>query len=153
MGVLLRPARDEDADAYVRLWTDPEVRRFLGGPLEPARVAARLRGLAGCPGVLTAEVGGIVVGTVSVEPDSRFAAPEISYAFLPEHGGRGHARAAVGAVLRRWPAAVAVTQVANIRSQRLLTALGMAEVARFAEFGAVQALHRVVTGARGCACR
>lgn len=104
--------------------------------------------------VLTEVAGsaGVVVGVVSVEPRSRFdGRPEVSYSFLPEHWGRGYAREAVGAVVK-WAleavasdsaSLIAVTQEANVRSCRLLEALGMHRIDTFEEFGAVQVMYAV----------
>lgn len=39
--VVVRPPDRGDEDAIVELFTDPEVRRFLGGPVEPEVAHAR----------------------------------------------------------------------------------------------------------------
>ena len=138
--LLLRPAEAGDVHAFTRLWTDPEVRRFLGGPVAPSSSSpSTRRRFAGRPYVfsVTTRDEAVVVGSVSVEADSRFDGRRaVSYAFLPEYWGRGYGCEAVAAVVG-WaleaipshdPSAVAVTQEANVRSRRLLESIGMRPV-------------------------
>ncbi|MEV4614277.1 GNAT family N-acetyltransferase [Kitasatospora sp. NPDC049258] len=88
------------------------------------------------------------VGRVTLDPDHRVPdRAEVSYEFLPAHGGRGLALEAIGAVLG-WAALVvpgqllvAVTQAANTRSRRLLENLGLAVTDRFVEYGQEQLLY------------
>ncbi|MEJ8649355.1 GNAT family N-acetyltransferase [Streptomyces sp. MS1.AVA.3] len=150
--LLLRPAEAGDVHAFTRLWTDPEVRRFLGGPVDEQKVALYQQHFAGRPQVfsVTTRDDAVVVGSVSVEADSRCAGRrEVSYAFLPEHWGRGYGCEAV-AVVVGWaleaipsddPSVIAVTQEANVRSRRLLESVGMQPVDSFVEFDAPQVMY------------
>ncbi|MGW7248644.1 GNAT family N-acetyltransferase, partial [Streptomyces decoyicus] len=150
--LLLRPAEAGDVHAFTRLWTDPEVRRFLGGPVAEQQLALYQQHFAGRPYVfsVTTRDEAVVVGSVSVEADSRFdGRREVSYAFLPEYWGRGYGCEAV-AVVVGWaleaipshdPSAVAVTQEANVRSRRLLESIGMQPVDSFVEFDAPQVMY------------
>ncbi|WP_245171779.1 GNAT family N-acetyltransferase [Streptomyces decoyicus] len=147
--LLLRPAEAGDVHAFTRPWTDPEVRRFLGGPVAGQKLALYQQHFAGRPQVfsVTTRDDGVVVGSVSVEADSRCdGRREVSYAFLPEHWGRGYGSEAV-AVVVGWaleavpspdPSVIAATQEANVRSRRLLESLGMQPVDSFVEFDAPQ---------------
>ncbi|WP_435971828.1 GNAT family N-acetyltransferase [Streptomyces sp. Qhu_M48] len=146
--LLLRPVRAGDLPAMTRLWTEPEVRRHLGGPVTEPVILIRRRRIVGAPGfraVVRAE-DDLVLGLVSVEPGAREGETEVSYQFLPEHWGNGYAREAVAAVLdvtlRDTPSVVAVTQRANRRSRRLLEAVGMTHAASFVEYDAHQVLYR-----------
>lgn len=155
--LLLRPAEPGDLAHYTRLWTDPEVRRFLGGPVAGAELALYGRYFTARPyvfSVLTRQ-DPVLVGMVSVEADSRFGGRrEVSYSFLPEHWGRGYAREAVrAAVVWAWeavpsrePSVVAVTQEANTRSRRLLESLGMRLADAFTEWDAPQVMYAVEPG-------
>ncbi|MFF8840747.1 GNAT family N-acetyltransferase [Streptomyces sp. NPDC015130] len=150
--LLLRPVRRGDLAAVTRLWTDPEVRHHLGGPVtEPViRIRqSRIVGAPGCHAVVRAE-DGVVLGLVTVEPGARNGETEVSYQFLPEHWGNGYAREAVGAVVGRVledaPSVVALTQEANHRSRRLLEALGLEHVESFVEWDAHQVLYRLRRG-------
>ncbi|MFB7938548.1 GNAT family N-acetyltransferase [Streptomyces sp. NPDC056049] len=146
--LVLRPVRTADLPAVTRLWTDPEVRRHLGGPVIPSVVALRRRRIVGAPGrhaVVRAE-DGVLLGLVTVEPAGHGGETEVSYQFLPEHWGSGYAREAVAAVVARVletaPSVVAVTQEANHRSRRLLEAVGLEHADSFVEWDAHQVLYR-----------
>lgn len=153
--LVLRPAEAADAPAFTRLWTDAEVRRYLGGPVAQDRLGAYRRHFAGRPGlfaVAARDPEAAVLGSVTIDTVSRFAGRrEVSYSFLPEHWGHGYAREAVAAAID-WafehvpsddPSVVAVTQEANLRSRRLLEALGMRLVETFVEWDAPQVLYTV----------
>ncbi|MEU4271714.1 GNAT family N-acetyltransferase [Streptomyces sp. NPDC026092] len=146
--LLLRPVRAADLPAVTRLWTDPEVRHHLGGPVSEQVVRIRQRRVVGAPGVhaVVRVADGVLLGIVTVEPGARDGETEVSYQFLPEHWGHGYAREAVAAVLdatlRDTPSVVALTQEANHRSRRLLEAVGMTHVSSFVEHEAHQVLYR-----------
>ncbi|BAU81121.1 GCN5-related N-acetyltransferase [Streptomyces laurentii] len=146
--LVLRPVRTRDVPAVTRLWTDPEVRRHLGGPVADAVVRIRQRRIVGASQCRAVERtrDGAVIGLVTVEPDGRGGETEVSYQFLPEYWGQGYAREAVAAAVARAledvPSVVAVTQEANVRSRRLLEAVGMAHAESFVEWDAHQVLYR-----------
>lgn len=145
--LLLRPAIRDDLEALVRLESDPDVRRFLGGPSDEATIAAlRYSSFPVQWGSYVAvdRVHDSVLGVVLLERGR--GELEVSYLFLPEHGGLGFAAEAVGALLD-WAAAncaetevIAVTQAANEPSLRLLARLGFQERERVQEFGAEQVI-------------
>ncbi|MFE0650406.1 GNAT family N-acetyltransferase [Streptomyces sp. NPDC059534] len=146
--LVLRPVRSGDVPAVTRLWTDPDVRRHLGGPVIESVVRIRQRRIVGAPGfhaVVRAE-DGVVLGLVTVDDGGRGGETEVSYQFLPEHWGRGYAREAVGAAVARAlvtaPSVVAVTQEANHRSRRLLEAVGLEHAESFVEWDAHQVMYR-----------
>ncbi|WP_318212765.1 GNAT family N-acetyltransferase [Streptomyces sp. SJL17-1] len=144
----LRPVRAADVPAITRLWTDPEVRRHLGGPVTEQVVRIRQRRVVGAPGVyaVVRAVDEVLLGLVTVEPGAREGETEVSYQFLPEHWGHGYAREAVAVVVEATlldtPTVVALTQEANRRSRRLLEAVGMTHVSSFVEYDAHQVLYR-----------
>lgn len=152
--LVLRPVEAADIPAISRLWTDSQVRWYLGGPVAADEVARRERGYVGAPGTfaVVSRVDGTVLGLVTMTPDSaRDGQAEVSYLFLPEHWGHGYAREAVSAVVS-WalqaispppPVVVAVTQEANDRSRRLLESIGMIHVVSFVEFDAPQVMYSV----------
>src|SRR5215472_8859457 len=78
----LRMVADDDASFLVRLWTDPEVRRYLGGTRQ-VRQAARHRVAA--RGLFMVTTGRSRLGTVRLHPYARTGETEVSYSFLPEH--------------------------------------------------------------------
>ncbi|MFJ3767209.1 GNAT family N-acetyltransferase [Streptomyces sp. NPDC090082] len=147
--LVLRAVRSADLPAVTRLWTDPEVRRHLGGPVIDSVVRIRQRRIVGAPGfhaVVRAE-DGVLLGLVTVEAAGRGGETEVSYQFLPEHWGHGYAREAVAAAVARAletaPSVVAVTQEANHRSRRLLEAVGLEHAESFVEWDARQVLYRL----------
>ncbi|HEY9373215.1 GNAT family N-acetyltransferase [Streptomyces sp.] len=146
--LVLRPVERGDVPAVTRLWTDPEVRRHLGGPVAQSVVRIRQGRCVGARGVFAVARAddGVLAGLVTMGWDARRAETEVSYQFLPEHWGHGYAREAV-TVAVDWargtsPTVIAVTQEANTRSRRLLEAIGMAHVESFVEWDAHQVLYR-----------
>ncbi|MGV9267427.1 GNAT family N-acetyltransferase [Kitasatospora sp. NPDC003701] len=141
----LRPVEAGDHALLRALWSDPDVRCYLGGPVDPERVAQRLAEAPGWPGHFTVTLDGAPIGRVTVDQDRRAAGrTEVSYEFLPSAGGCGLAAEAVAEVLRWVRAAepereiVAVTQAANNRSRRLLERLGLSVTGHLVEYGAEQ---------------
>ncbi|MFG2111706.1 GNAT family N-acetyltransferase [Streptomyces sp. NPDC048718] len=153
--LVLRPVRTRDLPAVTRLWTDPEVRRHLGGPVTDTVVRIRQRRIVGAPGRLAVErtLDGAVLGLVTVDQDGRGGETEVSYQFLPEYWGQGYAReavaAAVASALEDVPSVVAVTQEANTRSRRLLETVGMVHAESFVEWDAHQVLYRRSSPGKG----
>ncbi|QGN46779.1 GNAT family N-acetyltransferase [Micromonospora sp. WMMC415] len=146
--LVLRKVRAHDLPVLGRMWQDPVMRRYLGGPVSD-EVAAERR--AGDPtgGLMVTRSSGEIVGWCHLGR-YRTGDLELSYIFLPEWWGRGYARegctAAIGLAFDRFPDAsrlVAVTQEANRRSVCLLEALGMVRVDTFEEFGARQVMYAI----------
>ncbi|WP_258563760.1 GNAT family N-acetyltransferase [Streptomyces himalayensis] len=149
---MLRPAESDDVFAFTRLWTDPDVRCFLGGPVAEQQLATYRQYFAGRPNLfaVVTRQEATLLGSVSIDPKSRFdSRREVSYSFLPEHWGQGYAREAVTAAVG-WafdhapsddPSVIAVTQEANSRSRRLLEAIGMHFISSFVEWDAPQAMY------------
>ncbi|MGC5311801.1 GNAT family N-acetyltransferase [Micromonospora zamorensis] len=146
--LVLREVRARDLPVLERMWRDPVMRRYLGGPVSD-EVAAERRVGDHTGGLMVARSSGEIVGWCHLGR-YRTGDLELSYVFLPEWWGRGYARegcaAAVGLAFDRFPDAprlVAVTQEANRRSIRLLEALGMVLVDTFEEFGARQVMYAI----------
>ncbi|MCI4065511.1 GNAT family N-acetyltransferase [Micromonospora sp. R77] len=103
----LRPVRDDDLPAFFAHQQDPEANWMAAfGPADPADRAAfdahwaRIRA---DPRIVnrTAEVDGAAVGYVAAFPvDDQ---TEVSYWIDPRRWGRGHATAALAALLRELP--------------------------------------------------
>lgn len=150
--LILRPAEPSDVSEFTRLWIDPDVRRFLGGPVAEHQLSTYQQHFVGRPNLFTVVTRqqSTVLGSVSIDPKSRFdGRREVSYSFLPEHWGQGYAREAVTAVVS-WafdhvpsgdPSVIAVTQEANSRSCRLLEDIGMHLISSFVEWDACQVMY------------
>ncbi len=143
-----------DAGPVIRLFTDPEVRKFLGGPLTPPEAEARAGRLVSeaCRGSVWAirdpgDENREAIGLVWLGEYRDGVDLELSYALLPEWQGRGLAYRACLEVLsiafdtRAVNRVVAETQSANARSIALLERLGMKLERRLERFGAEQSIY------------
>lgn len=146
----LRPFEERDKEALIEMYTSPEVRRYLGGPVGAETVEA-LRG---------ADIGATwgsfciaeqrndeAIGSCSFDRDR--GELEVSFQFLPERAGLGFAHEAVSAALRwSWrtlddDSITAMTQTANVAALALLRRLGFVQESRRDEFGVEQVLLRL----------
>ena len=105
--LLLRPVREDDLVEFFLHQQDPEANRMAAfGPKDPSdrrEFAAHWARVLTNPANLarTAEVDGEVVGYVSAFPAE--GQTEVSYWIDPARWGRGHATAALAALLRELP--------------------------------------------------
>lgn len=151
---VLRPVEARDRAAFIELYASPEVRRYLGGPLDREMLEREVEEVPGQQaGQLAVEVDGECAGIVTIdrrEPERpghvrpEGLEPELSYTLLPWAWGRGIATEAAGAMLA-WSAEhladeviVLCTQTANEASMGVAAALRFTEVERFIEFDAEQ---------------
>jgi RimJ/RimL family protein N-acetyltransferase len=129
--------------------TDPTVRRYQGGPCDPDVVRAAMAdsrpGMAWGSFMIELVGPDVVAGSCSVGRDR--GELEVSYQLLPEFVGMGIATEALRALLA-WAATacpdddhvIAITQLANEPSRRLLERLGFTERERSVEYDAMQVL-------------
>jgi RimJ/RimL family protein N-acetyltransferase len=142
--VRLRPIHVDDQRASVALRMDPRVRQHLGGPVDAAEARARfLRELDAWGHFAVCDLDGDeMIGTVSF--GSERGAWEVSYAVQADRWGVGLGREAV-ALAVGWfrrelgdVELIAVTQLGNERSRRLLVRLGGKALDEFEEYGMPQ---------------
>jgi len=151
---VLDTIRPFDLPQVARLFSDPAVRSFLGGPLSPALAEQRASELLtkSAPAKIWAirpasSVGTSFAGIVVLDRHHDFEDVEVSYLLLPEHWGRGYARAAVHQVLAYAfdvagnKRVLAETQTANTASIRLLERLGFRHLRQVTRFGAEQSIY------------
>jgi RimJ/RimL family protein N-acetyltransferase len=146
--LVLRPFRESDRPTVVTLLTNPEVRRYLGGPVDLSEDFAS-HPLGEQPNVWAVEVADTAetVGSCSFKDDR--GELELSYSFVPSARGRGYASEACAAALDwAWTTTdaariIAVTQSANTLSVALLARLGFVETDRFEEYDAEQGLFEL----------
>ena len=151
---MLHPLTPADADDLLRLYTEPGVRAFLGGPLSTVEARRRVDAffISRTPHPVWAirSAGGDrsgFLGMVSLDPHHDGHDVQISYLLLPEHQGHGHASLAVADALRYaftvlgLDRVVAETQSRNARSVRLLERVGMAFERRVIRFGVEQSIY------------
>jgi ribosomal-protein-alanine N-acetyltransferase len=137
--LLLRQPSKEDASNLSMLWRDEQVQQYLGGvrsqEAAEERVSSMLnswekRKCTQCSlWVVYERSSGMMAGLCTLSPLEEDI--ELSYKFFPAFWGKGYALEAASASLEDGfgrlglETIVAMTQVANTRSQRLLEKLGM----------------------------
>lgn len=152
--LVLRPVVLRDFAFHSRLVSDPDVRAFLGGPVPWRDGVRRFWQLRKAGDVDTAWVackrpGGQPLGVIELGSHKDGTDIELSYQFDPLVWGQGFAREAAACVVafglteRGLPKVIAETQVANVRSCRLLERLGFEEEKRVRRFGAEQAIYAI----------
>jgi len=133
----LRPTRPGDEEWIIQLFTDPEVRKYVGGAMseETAREAVQLRGeLWGHFAIMYCENEEVIGSLSFTRKSDRW---EINYELRRNSWGQGLAAEAIVAALQWFfdetdeDEVSAVTQTANIRSCRLLDRLGAHQAGTF----------------------
>lgn len=143
-----------DASALIECFTNEEVRRFLGGPVDAAtaqekvsRIFSKASALPVWVIVRPDKTLRCVVGYVFLNPHRDGKEIEISYALLPQYQRKGIALAAISEALAYGfdtlsiSRIVAETQSQNARSIALLVRLGMTRVQQIERFGALQNIY------------
>ena len=149
---LIMPPTIDDAPLVMALMTDPEVRRYLGGPASRERAEARAQKLAnaGNPHAWVVHLRGQSsggVGLISLTSHHDGIDSEISYEFQTPVWGVGIASETVGTVLAHalehldYNRLIAETQAANGPSRRLLERLGLRQERELERFGAAQVIY------------
>jgi RimJ/RimL family protein N-acetyltransferase len=137
----LRELDEGDAGFMVELLNQPDFLRFIGDrgvrDLEQARAYLRDGPIASYAshgmGMYAVEprAGGAPLGVCGLVVREGLAGPDIGFAFLPQHHGRGYAFEAASAVLAharhalRLPRVLAIVSPGNDRSIALLRRLGL----------------------------
>jgi [ribosomal protein S5]-alanine N-acetyltransferase len=143
-----------DTPSLMRLHTDIEVRRFLGGPVEVRIARLRVQSLVQTNRPLPIwairdanSIQSPLLGVVSLDRHHDGNDTEVSFALLPEYRGRGFATEAVQFALRHafgrmgLARIVAETQSLNARSVALLERIGMVFQRTVIRFGAEQSIY------------
>ena len=126
----LRTVVNSDYNALLRLLTDKEVRKFLGGAVSEEIARKRVDiCLSEKPDSLKAiEVENEFAGVISFSKHCEEDGIEVSYELLPEFVGKGVAFRAMNLALQSvGRPVIAETQTANVRSRNLLKRLGFTE--------------------------
>ena len=148
---LCAPLTECDFPSVARLYTNHQVRRFLGGVGGGAFSQDRFKALSSVAGTLIWAVKGsetgAFIGIIVLGRHHDGEDMQLSYQFLPESWGRGLASETVGAIVDfardslLLPRIVAETQAANVRSKALLERLGMRPVRLLTRFGEEQVIY------------
>lgn len=137
--LILREWRDDDLDAYAAIYADPEVMRFLGGPVERPQAWRNMALMAGHwtlrgygNWVLERRTDGRLIGRAGLwEPDG-WPGTEVGWTLARDAWGAGYAtEAARAAVAWAWselavPELLSLILPANGASIRVAERLGMA---------------------------
>ena len=143
------------SESYIQsalpLFTDEQVRAFLGGPTPADWAEKRLECWAteksDSKYFAVTLLDGTFIGFIDISPYHEPEYQELSYLFLPEFWGYGYAFEACQAVLRYCEETldlktiVAETQSANTRSRALLERLGFTMKQQIERFGAMQCVY------------
>src|SRR4051812_3279492 len=92
----LRGVEASDAPSLIRLWTDEQVRKHLGGAISQEKAKQRASEYIGKKGCfcITDRESGIVLGLCSLDK-YRTGDIEVSYQFLPETWGKRYGTEAI----------------------------------------------------------
>ena len=144
----------EDREHVIRLYTDTDVRRFLGGPVDVAAARTNFeRWASPGPGdnrwAIRTKDRRTFVGAVSLSPHHDGDETEVSYLLLPEWWGKGYGGETVQAVINfafcecGLSQIIAETQTDNIASCKMLERIGLRRVKTVVRFGAQQSIYSV----------
>ncbi len=148
---VLSPLEDADFDELIPLFTNAEVRKYLGGVRPTDEVLTGLRNSIQSareyPFTLRLSNENALIGYAVIAPHHNPEDMELSYMFLPKFWGCGYASETVKALIDfcrselNLTRIVAETQAANIRSCALLEKLGFRQEDSFIRFNAKQSLY------------
>lgn len=152
--IRLTPLCPADAADLVRLYTDPVVRAYLGGPISKEAAVKRAELEVGAHRetplwVIRTQRAGQFAGVVSFDQHHDGVDIEVSYELLPEHFGKGYATEALTLALhygknvmglRR---VIAETQSRNLASIRLLKRIGMTLERELTRFNEPQSIYAI----------
>lgn len=140
-----------DRDLVIRLYTNAEVRRFLGGVVNEQSI--RLKFLQMLEPVTETQRWVIrvknhnsCIGIVSLGKHYNNIDTEISYQLMPEWWRKGYGSEATKAIVTygltvlNLPRVIAETQIDNLASRRLLERIGMRLERTVERFGAKQGI-------------
>ena len=151
---LLSNIQKSDFEEIKELYVNKEVRKYLGGTREEESIKEAMEEM-----IISKERHfywtvrekhtGDFIALVSLDPHHIGDDLEVSYQFLPRWWGAGYAAEAVQEVIEfafhelNLPRVIAVTQMANAPSRRLLEKLGMELIDTYERFGAQQGVYAI----------
>ncbi|WP_374337836.1 GNAT family N-acetyltransferase [Leeia sp.] len=134
--LLLRPFQQSDFEAMAHFFADP-VSQFYGGPCSREDAWRKMAVYAGHwllhgygPWALEEKVSGQFVGLSGPWFPEGWPEPEITWALLPEHHGKGYATEAARRALQAayeycgWTTAISVVATGNVASRAVAERLG-----------------------------
>lgn len=147
----LIPLKETDYDEVIELFSCPEVRRHLGGPIETRHFEKKFDGMLCAKEewhfTMRRKDTQAFVGLVSLNDHQDGIGTEISYQLVKDQWGNGIATEAVFSVMDfvfetlKKSELVAETQTANERSCRLLERSGMCHINSVERYGEEQSIY------------
>ena len=149
VAVSIRPWRRDDRELLVDLMVDAEVRRFVGGPVEPEDALRRATRLTeDTPwGYFVVVLGSDAVGTLTF--DRKRGPWEVSFQLRRSAWGRGVMTGALRQAVEWFRVnepheqLIAVTQVRNEAARRTIERSGGLPERQFEQYGEQQVQYRV----------
>ena len=152
--LVLRGWRDEDLDAYAAITADPEVMRFMGGPLDRVDTWRQMAFMAGHwelrgYGLWVVEREGELIGRIGLLNPEGWPGLEVGWLLGRSAWGQGYAteaaRAAVEYAWRELQARELISLIAreNTPSQRVAERLGMRAGEDYDLRGTPVVIHRL----------
>lgn len=150
---VIKPFAREDILEAIRIFTDDEVRRYLGGTLSKENAKKRLyayfqQAETQYYTVRLSDTASFI-GMLELAPYHDPVQTELSYYFLPEYWGHGYAYEAMSVVLKACREDMAIdhvvseTQTENHSSCRMLEKLGYRKLGERIRFQAKQAVYEI----------
>ena len=148
----LTTLQNRDWELEMKLYTNVEVRRFLGGIIDLQNVRRKfwkmLQSDRAKYWVIRVKENDLKcgIGIVCLSKHHNNIDTEISYQLLPQWWNKGYGSEAVGAIVERaltidrLPRVIAETQIANTASCQLLESIGMSLERTVERFGAKQGI-------------
>ncbi|MBM7662977.1 ribosomal-protein-alanine N-acetyltransferase [Bacillus mesophilus] len=145
---------DQDLTDIIKLYASEEVRRFLGGPVEAAKVKKNILKLLTQSNIhhywcIRDKKSLNFIGLISLDTHHDGESIEVSYQLLPEWWGAQYASETIKAIIDyafyeiNLTRLVAETQAANIASCKVLEKLGMTLKEKVQRFGAEQYIYEL----------
>lgn len=145
---------ESDRDDVAQLFSDPEVRIYLGGVRKPDAIQVILDEMLASMDdayywVVREKDTADFIGLISLDLHHEGMDQELSYQLLPQWWGQGYATEAAAVIIDfvleelKLPGVVAETQSANFASCRLLEKLGMTLERTVIRFEAEQSIYAI----------
>lgn len=149
----IKPFQESDAVDVQQLYTNQEVRKYLGGIRQEDSINEVLNEMLhpskdSFYWTVREKMAGEFIGLVSLDPHHEDDI-EISYQFLPDWWGKGYAAEVVQKIIHyalnelKLERLVAETQTANTASCRLLERVGMKFEKTVIRFGEEQSIYSI----------
>ncbi|WP_456275220.1 GNAT family N-acetyltransferase [Bacillus sp. AK128] len=151
--ILVKP-QQADVESVINLQENPEVRKYLGGPLKREEIIKRYEKLMAASKdevylIIKEKESFEFIGLLSLDTHHDGKSKELSYQLLPKWWGSGYGSETIKRVMTyaynelKITRLVAETQSANIASCRLLEGLGMTIKEKIERFGAEQIIYEI----------